>query len=947
MSIPDDPFGTASAGNTANPSVSNSPADDATLPPHRPLAPPRSNMHGPVSGTSSAGGGKPGSSGAKTPRRVQWTSDSHIVAIAPSAPYAESESSLGSVPPPALGNLSIPSHMHADLDARNRALSPTNSEYDQASLREIESALARHQTQRSAARANLLSARHGVKPPDIEEDITAVTTPGQDNDEDDYDYRLDTTDHHLDPEESEVERTFSRGHQQHGRRFFGTAAGQHSSGLSSAASSIMGDDDTTPANDGNENHQYPPGTAFGPGGPIHPSATGPPPKGLIPEDPDIPDNDIHQHMAVYVDPGETDGMPSMPVHTHAGGGNANDAVDHAQEASALVRAHKSGKFGQFLRNRKKNVVNGISGTANGVTGVATGVATGVVGGVTAGDRARRKATRWLTGTDTKQEEEAQMNAFADRYNEKHGDPSNGIAAGLTGMGAMGARMGASGAMAGGLAGGGVLASLLALYDNGQNGQSGASTPASSRPASLAASDDSDSSDDERERERLRKLRKREEKERRLRDERERKTRKAELKAAQALERGPKPARPTSFLGANALFSGGVGHGRPRGETTTSGGSAPSMVSSPMPMEEGNELAMQQRSTSQGSFDIRKSRDSPRMFKAVKKAADRLGIDVDEDRPKSAISGGGVFGALIQNTGNLSGVATPAASQLVPNARRPGFTLARFSQEADQDLTEQSRPNSMFSSRPASLYARSESHLPLGDNDRGSPETLRDTQVETDGMELLARATTTDDRDMMPRRPNNARLPSASGGLKRPNRPFSLGLGKLGTMPHMPQTPGNSAFKSASHFFSGSRSQPTTPTSAFSDKDSDYFGEKARLIEEEERRRKEEKRRKKKAKEKKRKQEIFVSDSRSSMTVPFGSPSHRLEAQIQATARVLELNCQVVYLPGTCLVSFGDDATHTSETKFLKQATGLDLQKLLATHHIYWDVSVAMQRFWRY
>lgn len=174
---------------------------------------------------------------------------------------------------------------------------------------------------------------------------------------------------------------------------------------------------------------------------------------------------------------------------------------------------------------------------------------------------------------------------------------------------------------------------------------------------------------------------------------------------------------------------------------------------------------------------------------------------------------------------------------------------------------------MFSSRPASLYARSESHLPLGDNDRGSPETFRDTQVETDGMELLARATTTDDRDMMPRRPNNARLPSASGGLKRPNRPFSLGLGKLGTMPHMPQTPGNSAFKSASHFFSGSRSQPTTPTSAFSDKDSDYFGEKARLIEEEERRRKEEKRRKKKAKEKKRKQEIFVSDSRSSMNVP--------------------------------------------------------------------------------
>ncbi len=70
---------------------------------------------------------------------------------------------------------------------------------------------------------------------------------------------------------------------------------------------------------------------------------------------------------------------------------------------------------------------------------------------------------------------------------------------------------------------------------------------------------------------------------------------------------------------------------------------------------------------------------------------------------------------------------------------------------------------------------------------------------------------------------------------------------------------------------------------------------------------------------------------------FGSPSHRLEAQIQATARVLELNCQVVYFPGTALVSFGDEATHTSETKFLKQATGLDLGKLLQTHYLYWNV----------
>lgn len=71
---------------------------------------------------------------------------------------------------------------------------------------------------------------------------------------------------------------------------------------------------------------------------------------------------------------------------------------------------------------------------------------------------------------------------------------------------------------------------------------------------------------------------------------------------------------------------------------------------------------------------------------------------------------------------------------------------------------------------------------------------------------------------------------------------------------------------------------------------------------------------------------------------FGAPSHRLEGQIQATARVLEINCQVIYLPGVMLISFGDDATHTSELKFLKQANGLDLGKLLASYFIYWNVS---------
>jgi hypothetical protein len=131
----------------------------------------------------------------------------------------------------------------------------------------------------------------------------------------------------------------------------------------------------------------------------------------------------------------------------------------------------------------------------------------------------------------------------------------------------------------------------------------------------------------------------------------------------------------------------------------------------------------------------------------------------------------------------------------------------------------------------------------------------------------------------------------------------------------------------------------------------YFG---RPMTEEDRLRKEreaEKKRRRKAKEARKKQEIFIIQHVAAILarqqflmklaralMMFGSPSHRLETQLQATARVLELNAQVVYLPGTMLLSFGDDATHTSETKFLKQATGLDLGKLLATHRIYWNVS---------
>lgn len=48
----------------------------------------------------------------------------------------------------------------------------------------------------------------------------------------------------------------------------------------------------------------------------------------------------------------------------------------------------------------------------------------------------------------------------------------------------------------------------------------------------------------------------------------------------------------------------------------------------------------------------------------------------------------------------------------------------------------------------------------------------------------------------------------------------------------------------------------------------------------------------------------------------GAPSHRLESQLSATARVLEIDAQFVHLPAIVIATFGDYETRTSETHFV-------------------------------
>ncbi|CAH7689551.1 pheromone-regulated membrane protein Prm10, partial [Phakopsora pachyrhizi] len=70
---------------------------------------------------------------------------------------------------------------------------------------------------------------------------------------------------------------------------------------------------------------------------------------------------------------------------------------------------------------------------------------------------------------------------------------------------------------------------------------------------------------------------------------------------------------------------------------------------------------------------------------------------------------------------------------------------------------------------------------------------------------------------------------------------------------------------------------------------------------------------------------------------FGGPSHRLESQIQSTAKVLDIDLQVVLIYSLCIFSFQDEATHTSETKFIKQSANLDLGKLTDLATLHWEV----------
>ncbi|KAK0730170.1 hypothetical protein B0H67DRAFT_474824 [Lasiosphaeris hirsuta] len=70
---------------------------------------------------------------------------------------------------------------------------------------------------------------------------------------------------------------------------------------------------------------------------------------------------------------------------------------------------------------------------------------------------------------------------------------------------------------------------------------------------------------------------------------------------------------------------------------------------------------------------------------------------------------------------------------------------------------------------------------------------------------------------------------------------------------------------------------------------------------------------------------------------YGAPTHRLEAYMKMSARVLGIEGQFMYLPGAMIISFDDSNTHTTEVKILRTPQGVDLGRLRDVHQIYKEV----------
>ncbi|KAI9454482.1 hypothetical protein BJY52DRAFT_725267 [Lactarius psammicola] len=272
------------------------------------------------------------------------------------------------------------------------------------------------------------------------------------------------------------------------------------------------------------------------------------------------------------------------------------------------------------------------------------------------------------------------------------------------------------------------------------------------------------------------------------------------------------------------------------------------------------------------------------------------LHLPEPRPSRERNSAGVFGSLIASTtGTLVGAAAPTHSSIAPDIKRPGYHLSRYSLDGSARTAPQQppqqRPRSALSNGGTQHRSSSSSSSP-----RASPHAQR---------------------------PHSA-SPSTSG-------PFAKWTEALRDLPKR----GRISHPGTSH---------TTTDSEGGDEKEDLSSD----TENDKRRDAATWRRDKK--KRRRKAEIYITRHISSLIsrqtfilklaramMMFGGPTHRLQAQMQSTARVLEISLSCMYLPDVMLIAFDDDVTSTSNVKLIRQSSALDLGKVQDAYKVYWNV----------
>ncbi|KAL4402187.1 pheromone-regulated protein Prm10 [Malassezia pachydermatis] len=296
---------------------------------------------------------------------------------------------------------------------------------------------------------------------------------------------------------------------------------------------------------------------------------------------------------------------------------------------------------------------------------------------------------------------------------------------------------------------------------------------------------------------------------------------------------------------------------------------------------------------------------------MKHVANDVGIDVMDERPKAARSAAGTIGALVATTGNLIGAVSPLHAQLGPNPRRPGYTLDRYLLPEINEKTLR---------RTAKIVAEA---APV-------PKRLR--EARTPGGSLMT----------------PTYLSTVTPGDSSYNPYFGEAKSITGQSTGSSKRSADILTQSGSALGSAGRNllHKQKPSISVSEDGMEYIDGKSAV----EVAKKEWQKKLRKRKAKTKKQEIFITMhvaailkrqeflmKLSRALMMFGAPTHRIELQIQQTANVLEVNCRCIYFPNLMILSFGDDTTHTSETKIIKQGSVVDLTKLTDMHTIYWNV----------